>query len=107
MSTNRKKPPRRYAPDKRPNETWVAFQRRKHPFLSPPKQRDETWAEFEERQRKACPALFSGNGPVAFTRPNPATPAAPAKPEDPPAEPRPASKPQTTGERKWLRHEKR
>ena len=97
MSSNRKKPlgRKQYAPDKRSNETWVEFQRRKHPFSSPPKQRDETWAEFEERQRKAFPALFSGNGPVAFTRPGPATPATPANPADPPAAPPPASGQQT------------
>jgi hypothetical protein len=87
MPTNRKKPPTRkqYAPDKRPNETWVEFQRRKYPHFGPPKQRDETWAEFEERQMRTFPGIFSGNGPVAFTRPGPAAPA--AKPADPPAEP--------------------
>jgi hypothetical protein len=61
------------------------------PVLRAPKQRDETWAEFEERQMRTFPGIFSGNGPVAFTRPGPAAPVA----ADRPAPPRPPSEPQT------------
>ena len=74
MSTNRKKllTRKQYAPDKRPDETWVEFQRRKYPRFGSPKQRDETWEQFAERQRQEMPWLFNGEGPVAFTRPGPA-----------------------------------
>jgi hypothetical protein len=75
---------KQYAPDKRPDESWVEFQRRKYPFVGPPKQRDETWAQFEERQMKEVG--FMSNGPIAFTRPGPrAVPVPPAA--TPPAAP--------------------